>query len=133
MKYLITLFANTLSTICIAQNIGDKVTFPATDGKTYWGEVKEIQGDKYKIKYDGVDFEAWLAKNQFTVVNSKTSAYSSVGPDNNLLGSKVSFKGTDGKTYTAVISEIRGDQYKIKYDAYDFEALRPVIESMPER
>src|SRR6476620_10191697 len=38
------------------------------------------------------------------------------------IGSKVSFKGTDGRTYTGVIKEIKGSQYKIKYNSYDYEA-----------
>ncbi len=37
-------------------------------------------------------------------------------------GSKVSFVAADGKTYTGVIEEIKGNQYKVKYDGYNFEA-----------
>lgn len=48
--------------------IGSKVSFTASDGKTYTGTVKEIQGDQYKIRYDAFDFETWLTKNQFTVI-----------------------------------------------------------------
>lgn len=29
----------------------------------------ETDGGKYKVKYDGVEFEAWLTSNQFKVVN----------------------------------------------------------------
>ncbi len=52
--------------------IGSKVSFAASDGKTYMGTIKEIQGDQYKIKYDAFDFETWLRGNQFTVVAGNT-------------------------------------------------------------
>jgi hypothetical protein len=54
-----------------AQGIGSKVTFPGTDGRTYTGVIKEIKGDQYKIKYDGYDFEAWVVRTQFTLLDEK--------------------------------------------------------------
>ncbi|MHB1177324.1 MAG: hypothetical protein ACYCZO_03240 [Daejeonella sp.] len=48
--------------------MGSKVSFAAGDGKSYTGTITQIQGEKYKIKYDGVDFEAWLLNDQFTVI-----------------------------------------------------------------
>jgi hypothetical protein len=36
-------------------------------------------------------------------------------------GSKVAFIAADGKTYTGTIHEFNGDQYRIKYDAFNFE------------
>ena len=54
-------------------SIGSKVSFVAGDGKAYTGTVKEIQGDQYKIKYDGFDFETWLNKNQFTMIVGNTT------------------------------------------------------------
>lgn len=53
--------------------VGSKVTFAASDGKTYTGTVKEIQGDQYKIKYDAFDFETWLGRNQFTFIGATTT------------------------------------------------------------
>lgn len=50
--------------------VGSKVSVIATDGKNYTGIIKEINGDKYKIKYDGHDFEAWLLATQFTRQNN---------------------------------------------------------------
>lgn len=38
------------------------------------------------------------------------------------IGTKVTFPGTDGRTYTGTIMDIRGDQFKIKYDGYDYNA-----------
>jgi len=58
------------------QTIGSKVSFPGTDGKTYTGAIKNIRGDKYLIKYDGYDFEAWVVREQFTVVNTPNTNYS---------------------------------------------------------
>ncbi|MEJ7627474.1 MAG: hypothetical protein WKF35_11465 [Ferruginibacter sp.] len=55
-----------------AQTIGSQVSIVAVDGKTYSGIVMEIQGDNYKVKYDGYDFEAWLTSSQFTVTNNKS-------------------------------------------------------------
>lgn len=68
MKYLFSFLIVTL--FCakgMAQQVGSKVSLLAADGKTYTGIIKETQADKYKVKYDGFDFEAWLTKDQFTV------------------------------------------------------------------
>ncbi len=54
--------------------IGKSVSFPATDGNNYTGIVKEAQGNKYRIKYDGFDFESWLTRDQFTVSTSNSNA-----------------------------------------------------------
>ena len=53
--------------LSIAQTIGNKVSFKSVDGKTYTGVITGIEGNKYKIKYDGYDFDAWLTLDQFTV------------------------------------------------------------------
>ena len=53
-----------------AQTIGSKVSFTASDGNTYKGIVTALRGDEYKIKYDGIDFEAWLTRGQFILVNT---------------------------------------------------------------
>jgi hypothetical protein len=37
------------------------------------------------------------------------------------VGTKVSFTASDGKIYTGTIKETQGDQFKIKYDAFNFE------------
>ena len=54
--------------------IGSKVSFTAVDGKTYTGTVTQIQGEQYKVKYDNVDFDAWLTAPQFRVVQTKITA-----------------------------------------------------------
>ena len=38
------------------------------------------------------------------------------------IGSKVSFKAVDDKSYTGTVKEIRGNQYRIAYEGFDFEA-----------
>jgi len=74
MKYIIILgIATILYASPIAQTIGSKVSIVAVDGKTYSGIIKEIQGNKYKVKYEGYDFESWLTDNQFTVVDATLS------------------------------------------------------------
>lgn len=75
MKYiLIFAIATILYASSVAQTIGSKVSIVAVDGKTYSGLIKEIQGNKYKVRYEGYDFDAWLTANQFTVVNTDPPA-----------------------------------------------------------
>lgn len=76
-KTLIFIIAALLCKWAGAQNIGSKVSFNAVDGKTYTGIVKEIENSRYKIKYDGFEFESWLDKSILTflpVPISKTVA-----------------------------------------------------------
>ena len=63
-----------LSSALPAQSMGNKVSFKAADGNTYGGKIIDIQNNQFKIKYDGIDFEAWLIANQFTVVNTAAPA-----------------------------------------------------------
>jgi hypothetical protein len=49
------------------------------------------------------------------------SSPSSLSPEQLSIGSKVSLVAGDGKSYTGTVTEINGDQYKIKYDAFSFE------------
>ncbi len=62
------LLAFIFSTSSIAQKIGSRVSLVAIDGKTYTGTITEVQGETYKIKYDGFDFQALLSAAQFTVI-----------------------------------------------------------------
>jgi hypothetical protein len=103
--------------------VGSKVSLTAVDGKPYNGTITDIQDEKYKVKYDGFDFEAWLTNNQFTVVNTTTPpTYTPATQTNNLAGSKVSFLAVDGKTYTGIIKDFQGNNYRVKYDGFDFES-----------
>jgi len=101
----------------VAQTVGTKVSILGVDGKTYTGIVQAITGNMYKVKYDGYDYTALLAKNQITIIENNTAA----APSTALPGTKVNIKGIDGKIYSAVIKEINGDKYKIKYDGYNNE------------
>ena len=38
------------------------------------------------------------------------------------IGEKVQLLAVDGQKYNGVVKEIKGDQYRIKYDGFDFEA-----------
>ncbi|MDQ6755406.1 MAG: hypothetical protein M3004_00570 [Bacteroidota bacterium] len=107
-----------------SQGIGTKVSFKGTDGKLYTATISNIQGDKYKLKYDGFDFEAWATSDQFTVTNNPAYQQQNTNRNStqNLIGAKVSFTAVDGKTYTGIIKEINGSNYKIKYDGFDFES-----------
>ncbi len=98
-----------------AQTIGSKVSFLGTDGKTYTGTVKEIQGNRYKIKYDNYDFEAWTTAAQLTILNNESNTTGGIG-------SRVAFTAVDGKKYTGSVKAIQGNQYKIDYDGMNFEA-----------
>jgi len=71
MKHIFLLFtAITFITSAIAQTLGSKVSLTAADGKNYTGVIMQTDGGKYKVKYDGVEFEAWLTSNQFKVVDA---------------------------------------------------------------
>ena len=73
-----------------AQNLGSKVSFPGTDGRTYTGVIKEIKGDQYKVKYDGYDFEAWLVKAQFKLLDEKAAVNNTAQKMGNwVVGDKV--------------------------------------------
>jgi len=63
-----------------AQQVGSKVSLTASDGKTYTGVISEVQGDKFKIKYDGFDFTAWLTSTQFTVTDATNEQGGNVPP-----------------------------------------------------
>lgn len=102
-----------------SQNVGSKVSFTAVDGKPYTGTVKEIQNNKYRIKYDGVDFEAWLQRDQFTLLNNNAAT----APVNErpVVGTKVKFIAADGKAYTGTILQVRGDDYNVDYSGINFQ------------
>jgi hypothetical protein len=66
----------TIAIICLlfffsqinAQAVNSKVTMKDANGKSYTGVITSINGGKYNVKYDGVDFSAWLTKDQFSVI-----------------------------------------------------------------
>lgn len=83
MKYLFMLMiAAIIFTSGLAQRIGSKVSLHDDTGKNYTGTVTAIQGDKYKVKYDGFDFEAWLSTNQFTVNDTPPTRTTTPTPKN---------------------------------------------------
>jgi hypothetical protein len=53
--------------------LGKNVSLYGTDGKTYTGIIKEVQVNKYLIKYDHYDFESWLIREQFTISKSNSN------------------------------------------------------------
>lgn len=65
------------------KTLGSKVSFAAVDGKTYTGTITQIQGDKYKVKYDNFNFDAWLTAPQFRVI--QTSAAATTNRTNNTI------------------------------------------------
>ena len=101
----------------IAQTIGSKVGFKGTDGRAYTGTINAIRGNQYKIKYDGFEYEAWAAADQFTLISANTNTTNVEG-----VGSKVSFGAVDGKHYTGIVKAIENGQYRISYDGMNFEA-----------
>jgi hypothetical protein len=110
MKLFLTLLASiAFCSFSFAQTIGSKVTFSAVDGKTYTGTIKNISNNQYKIKYDGVDFEAWLKRDQFKLLDNFNSKYSA--------GSKVEILWS-GSWYKGEVLEVNDNKYKIHYDGY---------------
>lgn len=49
-------------------------------------------------------------------------SFSQHGYFSQTIGSKVSFKGVDGKMYSGVIVQVNRQQYLVKYDGYNFQA-----------
>ena len=110
MKLFLTLLACTaFYTYSFAQTVGSKVTFTAVNGKTYTGTIEEVNNNQYKIKYDGVDFEAWLKREQFKLLDNSSPKYSE--------GSKVEILWS-GSWYKGEVLEVNNDKYKIHYDGY---------------
>src|SRR5688572_17892195 len=70
MKQLLFILTFFFVNYTIAQTIGTKVSLVGVDGKTYTGVITAVQAGKYKVKYDGYDFDAWLTANQFTISQS---------------------------------------------------------------
>lgn len=54
----------------MAQIVGSKVQLSDATGKNYTGTITEIKDGKYKVKYDGYNFEAWLDPGQFKVTTA---------------------------------------------------------------
>ncbi len=95
---------------------GTKVEIVAVDGKTYNGTITEVLNGKYKVHYDGYDFDAWLTPDQFKVKEEKTLV------DQYITGTKVEVVAVDGKTYNGTITEVLNGKYKIHYEGYDSDA-----------
>ena len=64
-KFIVLILASIVFSTGIAQTIGSKVNMTDATGKTYDGIIMEIKEGKYKVKYEGYDFDAWLIPGQF--------------------------------------------------------------------
>lgn len=113
MKHLFIYFLSFLFSSAYAQTIGAKVTLTAVDGKIYTGAIIEIENGKYKVKYDGFDFSAWLVKEQFTLLENNNQAQA---PNKNIqvapaqiLNQKVNRTSPIGKLYSG--SSFNGNVY----------------------
>ena len=121
---LISLFC--LVTIFVTgQAIGTKVKMKAADGKEYTGVIKGIEGDKFRVKYDGTEFEALLLSTQFNVVTNNSGANTgtqNTGTQNTgyKVGDKITAK--DRRLYNnwlpAEIMEIGNGKYKVHYTGW---------------
>ena len=81
MKHIfISILAIGISVYSFAQSIGSKVNLTAVDGKAYTGIITDVSNGKYKVHYDGFNFEAWLTKDQFQVTGTNPPA-----PDNDVV------------------------------------------------
>ncbi len=69
-KTLSFLFLLTAHYFAIAQSVNSKVSMKDAQGKNYTGTITSIKGNQYYVKYDGVDFSAWLSSNQFTLISA---------------------------------------------------------------
>jgi hypothetical protein len=80
MKYIFTLLVILFCHAAIGQQVGSMVSVVASDGNTYKGKITEIDGEKYKIKYDDSDSEVWLLSSQFKVIEENAPAPAPVIP-----------------------------------------------------
>ncbi len=119
---LISLFCFVTTIVC-GQAIGTKVKMKAADGKEYSGVIKGIEGDKYRVKYDGTEFDALLLSTQFTVITGNSGANTgaqNTGTQNNgyKVGDKITAKDRVNNWLPAEIMEIGNGQYKVHYTGY---------------
>lgn len=102
-----------------AQTIGTRVSFQGVDRVTYTGVITEILGDKYKVKYDGYNFEAWLTNPQFKILTQNVPPPADNKRQSSTtfqVGDKAEVRDHDGSWLPAVVLEadaVKG--YKIHY------------------
>ncbi len=118
MKILLITFFSFVTTFIYGQSIGTKVKMTATDGKEYSGIIKEISGDKFKVKYDGTDFEAWLLSSQFIVVANNSFENTVTQNTGYNVGDKITAKDRVNNWLPAEIMEIGNEKYKVHYTGY---------------
>ena len=105
-----------------SQNVGSKVTFPGTDGRTYTGVIKEMKENRYKIKYDGYDFEAWVLRSQFTLMDEKNNDDNNTPKTGNwLVGDKVEaydiyYSKWENATISIVFTDRTPQQWRVSLD-----------------
>ena len=123
MKILFMSLSCFVTTIVCGQSIGTKVKMKATDAKEYTGVIIGIEGDKFRVKYDGTEFDALLLSTQFTVVTKnygENTGAQNTGTKNTgyKVGDKITAKDRVGNWLPAEILEIGNGQYKIHYTGY---------------
>lgn len=130
-QFLAFIIASMVLSTGIAQTIGSKVKMTDAAEKTYDGIIMEIKDGKYKVKYEGYDFDAWLLPEQFKLstpnaaVNNQQPAGTfktgdrvecdKAGIDSWEKGTIMPFLKndfTDGKTYRVRLdAQARGGMY----------------------
>jgi hypothetical protein len=98
--FFLPLFAQTFQT-------SETVDVLAVDGKVYKATVVAIEGDKYKVSYEGYPSTSavWLTAPQL----QKPA----------MVGSAVEMYGVDGKWYKATVRVIKGEEYRLHFEGYD--------------
>lgn len=131
MKKLLFILSIFLVNYSIAQKIGNKVSIVAVDGKTYTGVITDIQGGKYKVRYDGYNFDSWLTANQFTLLQSSPPIPNN---SNNQAQNQTTYKVGDavevmsaGSWVKAKILEVKGGgEYLIREERYGIEYIERI-------
>ncbi len=118
MKILLVSFFSFVTTFLCGQSIGTKVKMTAEDGKEYSGVIKEINGNKFRVKYDGTDFEAWLLSTQFTVVTNNSVGNPVTQNTGYKVGDKITAKDRVNNWLPAEVMEIGNGKYKVHYTGY---------------
>jgi len=117
MKLMLVSFFCFITATVSSQSVGTKVKIKAADGNEYTGVISQVNGDKYRVKYEGSEFEVWLLNTQFTVINN-TGGNTVTQYTGYKVGDKITAKDKVNNWLPAEIMETGNGKYKVHYTGY---------------
>ncbi len=119
MRFFAFISSFLIASTSFCQSVGSKVRMiPSEDGKQYTGVITGINGDKFKVKYDGFEFDSWLLATQFTVLDNKKTETPSTVNGQFKVGDKIKAKDDYNLWLDAEILEVSNGKYKVHYKDY---------------